>query len=195
MNRFFVRTSLIIPLLALLAFRPVEPGESIPDFTATDENGKPWTFSQQRANYLVIYFYPAAFTGGCTAEACAYRDFAAEFSKLKAKVIGISGDEASNLTKFKEFNNLNFTLLSDHDGSLARLFGVPVYDGKTIEKEVNGQTLQLTRGVTASRWTFVVDVNGKLIYRDKNVSASTDPETVLKFLKTHDERKSCRIRK
>lgn len=181
----------MMPLLALLAFRPLEPGESVPDFTAKDENGKTWKFSDQRANYLVIYFYPAAFTGGCTAEACAYRDYSAEFAKLKAKVIGISGDEVPNLSKFKEFNHLNFTLLSDHDGKLAGIFGVPVYDGKTIEKEVNGKTIELTRGVTASRWTFVVDVNGKLIYRDKEVTAATDPEKVLKFLKTHDERKSC----
>jgi peroxiredoxin Q/BCP len=185
------RYSFILPALGLLSFMPVEPGDTVPDFSATDENGNTWTLSRQRANYLVIYFYPAAFTGGCTAQACSYRDHDAEFRKLRASVIGISGDEVSNLEQFKKVNNLNFTLLSDHDGKIAEIFGVPVYEGTTIEKEVGGQTLQLTRGVTTSRWTFVVDVNGKLIYKDQEVSAATDPEKVLKFIATHDERKSC----
>jgi peroxiredoxin Q/BCP len=170
---------------------PVELGKKVPDFSAPDENGNTWTLSEQRANYLVIYFYPAAFTGGCTAQACSYRDHEAGFSKLGASVVGISGDQVSSLKKFKQVHNLNFTLLSDQDGKIAGMFGVPLYEGDTIEKEMDGQTLELTRGVTASRWTFVVDVNGKLIYRDKEVSAATDPEKVLKFLATHDERKSC----
>ena len=92
---------------------------------------------------------------------------------------------------FKAFHNLNFTLLSDADGKIAELFGVPIRDGATIEKEVDGKTLQLSRGVTTSRWTYVVDRNGKLVYKDDDVQASTDPEVVLKALTTHNGRKSC----
>jgi peroxiredoxin len=75
---------------------------------------------------------------------------------------------------------------------IAKIFGVNVTDGGTIDTEIGGQKLQLTRGVTTSRWTFVIDGNGKLIYRDNNVNASTDSQTVLEFIKTHEQRKTCR---
>jgi peroxiredoxin Q/BCP len=186
----FLISSLMLSM-AFLSFAPVEKGEKLPDFSGLDENGETWTLSEQRADYIVVYFYPAAFTGGCTAQACSYRDHDTEFRKLKATIIGISGDEYKNLGKFKELHSLNFTLLSDTDGKIAEVFGVPVREGKTREKEIKGETLQLTTGVSASRWTFVLDGNGKLIYKDSDVSAATDPETVLKFITTHDQRKSC----
>jgi len=182
---------LITITFALFAFPPVEKGDKVPDFSGPDENGKTWRLSDQRAEYLVVYFYPAAFTGGCTTQACSYRDHEADYSKLNASIIGVSGDEFENLGKFKKHHNLNFTLLSDIDGRIAEIFGVPTLDGNSIEKEVDGQTLRLVRGVTTSRWTFVIDSNGKLIYKDNEVSAATDPETVLKFISTYDERKSC----
>jgi peroxiredoxin Q/BCP len=181
--------------LGTFALEPVDKGDKVPDFTATDENGNAWKLSDQRANYLVFYFYPAAFTGGCTKQACSYRDHDPDFSRLNAQVIGISGDEHENLKAFKAHHNLNFKLLSDPDGMVAEIFGVPTRDGNTIEKEVGGSTLQLTRGVTTSRRTFVVDGNkGRLIYKDDDVSAATDPETVLRFINTHNNRKSCVIR-
>jgi peroxiredoxin Q/BCP len=184
----------LVSVLSLTAFAlpPIEKGDRVPDFTATDESGDLWTLSDQRAAYLVIYFYPAAFTGGCTAQACSYRDHESEFSRLNAKVIGVSGDEYENLEKFKEAHNLNFTLLSDPEGKIAEVFGVPMREGSTFETEVGGDLLQLTRGVTTSRWTFIVDGNkGRLIYMDEEVSAATDPEPVLKFITTHAKRKSC----
>ena len=191
MKRIAFMSTIASSIFLLAAFSPVEKGGKVPDFSALDENGKTWNLSEQRANYLIIYFYPAAFTGGCTKQACSYRDHEAEYSKLNASVIGISGDEYKNLGAFKSHHNLNFTLLSDVDGKIAELFGVPTGEGKTFETEIEGKTLQLTRGVTASRWTFVVDRNGKLIYKDNDVSAATDPETVLKFITTFEERKSC----
>ncbi|KPL12486.1 MAG: hypothetical protein AMS23_04035 [Bacteroides sp. SM1_62] len=192
------RTALIIPIL-LLAFNsfasaPLEKGDRVPDFSAIDENGDTWELSRQRADYLVIYFYPAAFTGGCTTQACSYRDHQSAFNILNAKVIGVSGDEHENLKAFKDIHNLNFTLLSDADGKISELFGVPTTEGRTIEKEVDGKILQLTRGVTTSRWTYVVDRNGRLVYRDDDVQAATDPEAVLKAITTHNERKTCRPR-
>lgn len=170
---------------------PLKTGEKVPDFTAKDENGEDWTLSEQRSDYIVIYFYPAAFTGGCTKQACSYRDHDTQFKLLNTTVVGISGDEYGNLGKFREHHRLNFSLLSDPEGRIAEIFGVPTRDGGSIKREIEGQSLQLSRGVTTSRWTFVIDVNGKLIYRDKNVSAATDPETVLEFITTHEERRSC----
>jgi peroxiredoxin Q/BCP len=185
--------TMIILLLAcsLFASGPLKKGDRVPDFTAIDEYGNTWRLSEQRADYLVIYFYPAAFTGGCTKQACSYRDHNTAFNLLNAKVVGVSGDEPENLKAFKAFHHLNFTLLSDADGRVAELFGVPIKNGETIETEVDGKNLQLSRGVTTSRWTFIVDGNGRLVYKDEDVQAETDPEAVLKALKTHDERKSC----
>lgn len=191
MKRLLFFLPVLLITFNLYAVSPLEKGDKVPSFSATDENGNIWELSDQRADYLVIYFYPAAFTGGCTKQACSYRDHDKEFSALNAQVIGVSGDEYENLQKFKEFHNLNFTLLSDDDGKIAELFGVPTRDGSTIEKEVDGETLQLTKGVTISRWTYVIDGNGKLVYKDDDVQADTDPEAVLKALSTHDERKSC----
>jgi len=185
----------ILPVLLLTlnnyAVSPLEKGDKVPGFSSIDENGEAWDLSDQRADYYVIYFYPAAFTGGCTKQACSYRDQNPAFKLLNAQVIGVSGDDHENLNAFKAVHNLNFTLLSDADGKIAELFGVPVRDGATIEKEVDGKTLQLSRGVTTSRWTYVVDRNGKLVYKDDDVQASTDPEVVLKALTTHNGRKSC----
>jgi thioredoxin-dependent peroxiredoxin len=191
------KTLLIILTITLMSLsfsdNPIKVGDSVPDFVAVDDQGRTWMLSDHlRINYLVIYFYPAAFTGGCTTQACSYRDLNKELAMMNASVVGISGDETNNLSLFKKENNLNFTLLSDKDGAIAKIFGVTVNDGGTIDTEIGGQKLQLTRGVTTSRWTFVIDGNGKLIYRDNNVNASTDSQTVLEFIKTHEQRKTCR---
>ncbi len=191
MKRLLFFIPVLLVTLNIYAASPLEKGDKVPNFSATDESGDVWELSDQRADYLVIYFYPAAFTGGCTKQACSYRDHDDAFGKINAHVIGVSGDDHENLKAFKAFHNLNFTLLSDADGKIAELFGVPTRDGGTIEKEVDGKTLQLSRGVTTSRWTYVIDGNGKLVYKDDDVQAATDPEAVLKALTTHNERKSC----
>jgi peroxiredoxin Q/BCP len=191
MKKLFFFLPVLLITLNIYGIAPLEKGDKVPNFSATDDLGAIWDLSDQRADYLVVYFYPAAFTGGCTKQACSYRDNDAAFKLLNAQVIGVSGDEQENLKAFKAFHNLNFTLLSDTDGKIAELFGVPTREGSTIEKEVNGQILQLTKGVTTSRWTFVVDRNGKLVYKDTEVQAASDPETVLTAIKTHNSRKSC----
>jgi len=194
MKKLFFILPVLLFTLNNYAVSPLEKGDKVANFSATDENGEAWELSDQRADYFVIYFYPAAFTGGCTKQACSYRDHDPAFKLLNAQVIGVSGDDHENLKAFKAFHNLNFTLLSDADGKIAELFGVPIRDGGTIEKEVDGKTLQLTRGVTTSRWTYVVDRNGKLVYKDDDVQAASDPETVLNEIKTHNDRKTCQTR-
>jgi peroxiredoxin Q/BCP len=191
MKKLFFFIPVLLITLNIYAVSPLEKGDKVPNFSAIDENGDTWELSDQRADYLVIYFYPAAFTGGCTKQACSYRDHDPAFKLLNTQVIGVSGDEYENLQKFKALHNLNFTLLSDTDGKIAELFGVPTREGSTIETEVDGQMLQLTKGVTISRWTYVVDGNGKLVYKDDDVQAATDPEDVLKAITTHNGRKSC----
>ena len=186
---------IVASALICLSFEDIslKVGNNVPDFEAMDDQENSWKlYDHLSVNYLVIYFYPAAFTGGCTTQACSYRDLNAELAMMNASVVGISGDEAKNLALFKKEHNLNFTLLSDQSGEIAKIFGVTLNDGGTIEREIGGQKLQLTRGVTTSRWTFIIDGNGKLIYRDNNANASSDSQNVLEFIKMHESRKSCR---
>jgi peroxiredoxin Q/BCP len=168
-------------------------GDNVPDFEAVDDKGQTWKLSDNlNVNYLVVYFYPAAFTSGCTTQACSYRDLNKELAMMNASVVGVSGDEVKNLELFKKEHNLNFTLLSDKNGEIARIFGVTTREGGTISAEAGGQKLQLTRGVTDARWTFIIDRNSKLIYREINVNPTTDSQSVLDFIKLHESRKTCR---
>jgi len=164
----------------------VSLGENVPNFVAIDQNGSKWELKKERraAEYMVMYFYPAAFTGGCTKQACSYRDQEAEFAKVNAQVVGISGDKQSTLELFTLENQLNFTLLSDESGEIANLFGVTQKEGTTIQREIRGETLDLTRGTTIQRWTFILDKKGMLIYKDTEVNAAEDSDKVIEFLKS-----------
>ena len=160
-------------------------GDKVANFEAKADDGKVWKSKKVIGKKnLVVYFYPAAMTGGCTKQACAYRDAMDDLLSADAVVVGISGDEVKNLELFKQANNLNFTLLSDQDGSIARMFGVPVTEGKrSIEREVGGTLHTLARDLTTSRWTFIVDKQGKVIYKSTDVNAEQDSKAVLEVLK------------
>jgi peroxiredoxin Q/BCP len=162
----------------------LKTGDPIPPFSAQTDEGTLWNSSEFKGKKnLVIYFYPAAMTGGCTAQACAYRDDQTALKELDAVVVGISGDDIKNLQLFREANQLNFTLLSDPDGNIAERFGVPVNkEMKTIEREVEGVKHLLSRQVTTSRWTFVIDKKGTLIYKSTQVNAAEDSKAVINVL-------------
>lgn len=155
-------------------------GDPAPAFEATDVEGELWKSSDYIGKkILVVYFYPAAMTGGCTKQACAFRDDRSKLVDMGAEVVGISGDEVSGLQVFKKSHRLNFPLLSDADGEIARKFGVPVKDGGTYETEVDGQKVTLERGVTTARWTFIIDLDGNVVYKDTEVDAANDSKEVI----------------
>lgn len=158
-------------------------GDKAPVFKATSDDGSIWNLNDYKGKkYIVVYFYPAAMTGGCTKQACAYRDAQPAIESANAVVVGISGDNVEGLKIFKQAENLNFALLSDESGEIAEKFGVPTRDGGTVTKEINGQTVNLMRGTTASRWTFIIDKEGKIAYKNEQVDAAKDAEMVLEFL-------------
>ena len=164
----------------------LEVGDKVPAFTATADDGSTWKSKNHIGDkYLVVYFYPAAMTGGCTKQACAYRDLKSQIASEDAMVVGVSGDNVEGLQIFKKAHDLNFTLLSDESGKIAGLFGVPTRDGGTITKEVDGKNVELERGTTASRWTFIIDKDGKVVYKNDEVNATKDTEEVLSFLKNN----------
>ncbi len=159
----------------------------VPTFSGLDDNGNKWNSANITSSFLVVYFYPAAMTGGCTAQACAYRDDKVTFDKMGVTIIGVSGDEVANLKHFKESSQLNFPLLSDTNGNIAKTFGVPTKEGGSITRDINGENFLLTRGITASRWTFVLDKDRKIIYKNAEVNAAEDSKKVLEIIKNYNK--------
>ncbi|GAB3442849.1 peroxiredoxin [Actinophytocola sediminis] len=103
----------------------MKPGDLAPDFTLPDQTGTPRTLSGLLADGpLVLFFYPAAMTKGCTAESCHFRDLAAEFAKAGAGRVGISPDAVDRQQEFSDKHAFDYPLLSDPDGAVATQFGV-----------------------------------------------------------------------
>jgi len=163
-------------------------GDQISNFKSISDNGKPWALNTVKSDFIVVYFYPAAMTSGCTKQACEYRDNKTTFDKMSVTVIGISGDEPKNLQYFKDTYDLNFTLLSDKEGSIAKKFGVPLRDGGSIDREIQGEQISLFRGVTPKRWTFILDKDRRIVYRNDAVNASEDSKTVQQFIEDYYKR-------
>ncbi|AVH60568.1 MULTISPECIES: peroxiredoxin [Streptomyces] len=103
----------------------VNVGDTVEDFTLPDETGTSRRLSELLGDGpVVLFFYPAALTPGCTAEACHFRDLAAEFAAAGARPVGISGDPVERQQEFAGRHTLGFPLLSDTDGSIRERFGV-----------------------------------------------------------------------
>ena len=137
------------------------PGDTAPDFTLRDDTGAEVRLSDLRGSKVIVYFYPAAMTAGCTKQAC---DFTDSLDSLKAagyEVLGISPDQPEKLAKFRARDSLTITLLSDPDRTVMKewaAFGMKKLYGKDVE------------GVIRS--TFVVDEQGKIQLAQYNVKAT-----------------------
>lgn len=159
-------------------------GDSAPDFQATGDDGRLWKSADHVGRkYVVVFFYPAAFTSGCTKQACHFRDHLSELQQAGVEVVGISGDHSDGLRLFQKQYSLNFPLLSDENGQIARAFGVPVRDGDTITRSIDGVEHSLVRGVTASRWTFVIAPDGRVIAKNTAVDPEKDATNVLEIIR------------
>jgi peroxiredoxin Q/BCP len=103
----------------------MERGDTVPDFELPDQTGTPVKLSELLAKGpVVLFFYPAAMTTGCTAESCHFRDLAAEFAEVGAQRVGISGDGVEKQKQFSDKHDFDYPLLSDADGEVAKLMGV-----------------------------------------------------------------------
>jgi len=103
----------------------MEKGDLAPDFELPDEDGTPRRLSDlASAGPVVLYFYPAAMTPGCTKESCHFRDMKAEFARVGAQRVGISADQVAKQKQFSDKHSFDFPLLSDPDGAVATQFGV-----------------------------------------------------------------------
>jgi len=156
-------------------------GDPAPTFESTDDEGKPWKSTDHVGKkVVVVYFYPADLTGGCTKQACGFRDNMKALTDKGVEVVGVSGDSAKNHQVFKKVQMLNFTLLADEDGAVAKKFGVPLNKGGDFKtKDADGQDIVLTTKVRAARWTFVIDKDGKIVHKNTKVNAPEDSKEIL----------------
>ncbi|MHA7238408.1 thioredoxin-dependent thiol peroxidase [Arthrobacter sp. TMS1-12-1] len=137
------------------------PGDRAPDFTLTDASGEDVTLSSLTGSSVVVYFYPAAATPGCTTEACDFRDSLASLGAAGYRVLGISPDPVRKLAAFSEQESLAFPLLSDEDHAVAEAYGA------WGEKKNYGKTYE---GLIRS--TVVVDAEGNVAVAQYNVRAT-----------------------
>lgn len=139
----------------------LEPGTPAPDFTLPDQDGSPVSLRDLRGQKVVLYFYPAAMTPGCTTEACDFRDSIASLAGAGYTVLGVSPDEPAKLKQFAERDGLTFPLLSDADRAVHEAYGT------WGEKKNYGKVVM---GVIRS--TFVLDEDGVVTKALYNVKAT-----------------------
>ena len=137
------------------------PGDAAPDFTLPDADGKDVSLADFRGRKVVVYFYPAAMTPGCTKQACDFRDSLDALQAAGIAVVGVSKDKPEKLAKFRERDSLTFPLLSDPSLDVHQAYDV--YGEKTMYgKKIMG----------VIRSTFVVDADGRLEQAQYNVKAT-----------------------
>ncbi|MCS7045411.1 MAG: peroxiredoxin [Gemmataceae bacterium] len=165
--------------------KALKVGDKAPVFESIDDTGKPWKSTDYVGKKIVVlYFYPADFTGGCTAQACGYRDEIEKSASKDVEIVGISGDSVSTHKLFKSYHKLNFTLLADEKGQIAKLFGVPVNKGgESPIIDADGKKGKAPRGVTIARWTVVIDKAGTIAAIDSVGKAGEDPKRVAAIIK------------
>ena len=163
----------------------VKVGDKAPTFESIDDQGKAWKSADVVGKkILVLYFYPADMTGGCTKQACGFRDDIEKLNGKGVEVVGVSGDSAKNHQIFKKEHSLNFTLLADEKGDLAKAFGVPVNKGgKVSAKLKDGSVAELIRGASIARWTIVIDKAGKVAAIDTVKDAGGDSKRIAEIVK------------
>jgi peroxiredoxin Q/BCP len=149
---------MVTPMTAATQLKAADPA---PDFTLPDADGNLVSLSDFRGRRVIVYFYPAAMTPGCTTEACDFRDNLAELNGAGVAVVGISPDPVEKLKQFRAQESLTFPLLSDPDKKVLNAYGA--YG----EKNNYGKVVL---GVIRS--TFVVDPDGKIEQAQYNVKAT-----------------------
>nr|WP_218853658.1 thioredoxin-dependent thiol peroxidase [Schumannella luteola] len=139
----------------------MQPGDLAPDFSLVDDHGDTVTLASLRGQRVILYFYPQAFTPGCTTQACDFRDSSAPLQAAGYTVLGISRDSVEKLAEFREEEHLPFPLLSDPDHAVHEAYaawGEKLNYGKTIT------------GVLRS--TFVIDAEGRVEQTFYNTKAT-----------------------
>ena len=144
-----------------MAEERLAPGDPAPDFTLSDADGNQVSLASLRGRRVIVYFYPAAMTPGCTTQACDFRDSEQSLAAAGLAVLGISPDSPARLAKFREKESLNFPLLSDPDHATGEAYGT--YG----EKMMYGK-----KSMGVIRSTFVVGADGRIEQAHYGVKAT-----------------------
>jgi thioredoxin-dependent peroxiredoxin len=143
----------------------MDSGEQVPDFELPDQDGTPRRLSTLlQDGPVVLFFYPAAMTPGCTKEACHFRDVAAEYAAAGVQRVGISRDSVSRQKEFSDKHGFDYPLLSDEDGAVAKIFGV-------------ARSGLLGKLGPVKRWTFAIGTDRrvvKVIHSEMNMNMHAD---------------------
>lgn len=139
----------------------LDAGQAAPDFTLLDQDEHPVSLSDFRGRRVIVYFYPAAQTPGCTTQACDFRDSLSSLQGAGYTVLGVSRDTPEKLRAFRDSDGLTFPLLSDPDHAVHEAYGA------WGEKQNYGKTVT---GVLRS--TFVIDKEGRIVEAQYNVKAT-----------------------
>lgn len=165
-----MKTLLMLFLLGLIVAKAegamVKVGDAAPDVAAPGTNDKDIRLSDYRGSWVVLFFYPKAFTPGCTAEACSLRDGYAEIEKLGAVILGASLDSVQRQKEFKAKHNMPFELIADADKVYAQAFDVLAMGG-----------------LMAQRKTFIIDPQGRIAYVFDKVTTGSHNQEVADVLK------------
>jgi peroxiredoxin Q/BCP len=149
------------------------PGDTAPDFSLPDADGTQVSLSALRGQRVIVYFYPAAMTPGCTKEACDFRDNLGVLAGAGLTVLGISPDAPAKLARFRDKEKLTFPLLADPDLAVHKAYGA--YGEKTMYGR---------KRVGVIRSTFVVGADGRIEQGFYNVKATGHVERLRKELVT-----------
>lgn len=149
----------------------METGDRVAEFELPDQRGKPRSLSALLADGpIVLFFYPAAMTPGCTKEACHFRDLAAEFAAVGASRVGISTDTVDKQAQFADKERFDYPLLSDADGTVATQFGV--------KRGLLGKFMPV------KRTTFVIDTDRTVLaVIASEISMATHADKALEVLR------------
>jgi len=153
----------------------MKPGDQISDFTLQDETGTERTLSGLAAKGpVVLFFYPMASSGGCTQEACHFRDLAAEFAALGAQPVGISSDSVAKQSTFAGAHSLGYPLLSDKDNKVA--------------KELGAYRAWLPGALHTRRMTYVIDTDRRLVDSfGSEMQFDDHADRALEIIRVHQE--------
>jgi thioredoxin-dependent peroxiredoxin len=151
----------------------IEPGDTAPDFSLADQDGRTVKLSDLRGQPVVLYFYPKAETPGCTTQACGVRDHKPGYAATGAVVLGVSPDPVPKLKRFDEKHALGFPLLSDPDHAVADEYGV------WVKKSMYGRSY-----FGNERTTFVIAPDGRVVNVLRKVKPAEHDNLVLQALQT-----------
>jgi peroxiredoxin Q/BCP len=140
-------------------------GDSVPNFTVSNQDGQPFNMQDRKGQWTILYFYPKADTPGCTKQACAFRDNVELIRKQGAELFGISADTVEAQAAFHKKHNLNFTLLADPDAKVIEMFGTRM------------PILKLSK-----RWTYIIGPDLKIKALEKDIDPAMDAQRVAKQL-------------